>query len=210
MEVHPPHHPVHGWRDFAIHLIIVTIGLCIALFMEALVEHIHHRHLVREARETIRRELEINHKLAQSDIVALDREVAQQHANIISIHGLMSQGAKFHGSVTNFFDIEDFNEGAWRTARDTGALSYMPYDEVQRYSDLYSLQEFIDSQSAGNANRMFEAAAPFKMGYPAEALPKDVYASLLRDNSALEVLLTSSRQLLQQYDDRVAAELKDH
>ena len=38
MDVHAPHEPINTWRDFALHLIIVTIGLLIALSLEALVE----------------------------------------------------------------------------------------------------------------------------------------------------------------------------
>jgi hypothetical protein len=33
------------------------------------------------------------------------------------------------------------NATAWRTAASTGALSYMDYSEVQRYTRVYALQE---------------------------------------------------------------------
>lgn len=35
MEVHPPHEPIHSWRDFLLHLLTITIGLLIALGLEA-------------------------------------------------------------------------------------------------------------------------------------------------------------------------------
>jgi hypothetical protein len=34
IEVHPPEEPLHGWRDFLIHLATITIGLLIALSLE--------------------------------------------------------------------------------------------------------------------------------------------------------------------------------
>ncbi len=60
LDVHPPHTPVHGIRDFLLHLFTITIGLLIALSLEAAVEGMHHRHLVHQARENIRDEVREN------------------------------------------------------------------------------------------------------------------------------------------------------
>jgi len=38
MDVHPPHGAIHGWRDFFVHLIVITLGLLIALGLEGIVE----------------------------------------------------------------------------------------------------------------------------------------------------------------------------
>jgi hypothetical protein len=43
MDVHPPHLPIHTWKDFLLHLLTITIGLFIALTLEASIESIHHR-----------------------------------------------------------------------------------------------------------------------------------------------------------------------
>ena len=56
LDVHPPHTAVHGWRDFLLHILTITIGLLIALALEGAVTAIDHHRLVREARENIRRE----------------------------------------------------------------------------------------------------------------------------------------------------------
>ena len=44
MEVHPPDHPLRTWGDFWIHLGTITIGLLIALGLEATVEWAHRVH----------------------------------------------------------------------------------------------------------------------------------------------------------------------
>ena len=62
IEVHPPTEPVHGWRDFLVHLLTITIGLVIALSLEGCVEWRHHRHLVHEAEASLQREIESNAK----------------------------------------------------------------------------------------------------------------------------------------------------
>ena len=49
MDVHPVHHAPLTWRDFFVQLLMITIGLFIALTLQAAVESLHHRHLVRDA-----------------------------------------------------------------------------------------------------------------------------------------------------------------
>jgi hypothetical protein len=57
LDIDAPHEPIRTWKDFFLHLTTITIGLLIALMLEASVEWIHHRHLVHEARTNIREEL---------------------------------------------------------------------------------------------------------------------------------------------------------
>jgi hypothetical protein len=208
MDIHAPHQPVHSWRDFFTHIVIITIGLFLALMLEAGVDWLHHRHLVHEARANIRHELEDNHNAAQKDLVLIDKYIQLQKDNIAAIHGLMADGEKFKGSVNNRFSFDSPDTSAWHTARDSGALSYMPYDEVQRYSDIYSIGEFLDSHAIATADRDFIAAAPFKMGYDAGKLPPDAYTQLLRDNAAVEIQLETLKQVVQQFDKACVTELR--
>jgi hypothetical protein len=62
VDVHVPEKSIRTWKDFLLHLLTITIGLFIALTLEAAVESMHHRHLVREARANLRSEIEINHQ----------------------------------------------------------------------------------------------------------------------------------------------------
>src|ERR1700730_6337930 len=72
IDVHPPHEPIHGWRDFFIHLSTITIGLLIALSLEGCVEWQHHRHLVHEAEASLHAEI-------QSNESGLDNVLADVH-----------------------------------------------------------------------------------------------------------------------------------
>lgn len=60
LDVHPPEHGIHGIRDFFIHLLTITVGLLIALGLEATVEALHHRSERKEAEATLRQELTQN------------------------------------------------------------------------------------------------------------------------------------------------------
>jgi hypothetical protein len=66
LDVHPPHEPIHTWREFLLHIATITIGLLIALGLEGLVEWQHHRHLVHEAERSLRAEIQSNENAAQN------------------------------------------------------------------------------------------------------------------------------------------------
>ena len=208
MDIHPPSEPIHSWRDVLMHLGIITLGLFIALSLEGFVEYMHHRHIIAEARENIRKEIEDNHRSAQHDLVLLQKNIDLEKANIQAIHNLHDHPKDFHGSVTNTMSFESMEDAAWRTARDTGALAFMPYDEVQRYSDLYMLETLANNRAITAGESDFLAAAPFDMGIDPDQLPPDEYIRMLHDNAAVEIQLYTLKQFVQQFDDLCVAELK--
>jgi hypothetical protein len=208
MDIHAPLEPVHTWKEFALHLTIMTIGLFIALMLEGLVEYAHHRHIVAEARANIRQEIEINHEAAQKDLGYLQQNIGTIKANVQAIHELSRHPKNFHGSITNSMSFDSFDDAAWQTARDTGALSYMPYDEVERYSELYMLQDVVNHKAIDTGEESFRASAPVYMGYDIDNLPAEDYAAMLRGNAATQIDLVTLRQFVKQFDDLCVSDLK--
>jgi hypothetical protein len=144
LDVHPPHEPVHGWRDFFIHLATITIGLLIALSLEGCVEWQHHRHLVHEAEAGLQTEIKTNAgQLAgaledvRSEQKYLEQDVALMKKIIANPKVVNKE------EITINFHIRSFDDVSWKTAQSTGALSYMPYERAQEYSNLYSFQNEI-------------------------------------------------------------------
>jgi hypothetical protein len=188
MEVHPPHEPVHTWRDALTHIGLMTIGLFIALMLEGLVEYTHHKHLVREARENIHRELEANRKAAKNDVQDLKDNLKNQ-----KIEFTMS--------------YESLSDAAYRTARDTGALGYMSYDEVQRYAGLYAFQEQISTQATSILQHEAETIAPILASESEDfsQIPSGQYDDMLRNSGVnlmdVHLLTEFMQQLDQQYVD---------
>jgi hypothetical protein len=208
MDVHAPHQPVHTWKDFAIHLAVVTIGLFIALMMEAGVEYWHHRHIVAEASANIREEIKENQEAAQKNLGYVQQSVDTIKNNVKTLHVMMARPKDFHGSLTNTMRFESFHDAAWQTARDTGALSYMPYEEVQRYSDIYMFEHMVNQKATDTAERNFRASAPVYMGYDVDKLPDAEYVDMLRGNASTQMDLEVLKQYVQQFDDQCAKELK--
>lgn len=206
MEVHPPHEPVHSWREALTHIGLMTVGLFIALMLEGLVEYTHHKHLVREARENIRRELEENHSAAQHNIQHLKDSAAKVQAGITTLH-FMHSHPEAHGQQIEFtMSYEGLSDAAYRTARDTGALGYMSYDEVQRYAGLYAFQEEISTKATSILQHEAETIAPIIAENENFALiPPAQYEDMLRSTGVnlmdVRLLTEFMQELDQQYVD---------
>ena len=144
MEVHPPHGSIHSVKEFMVHLLAITVGLLIALGLEASVEWVHHRHLAQEARENISREFHDNQQAVARELNSLPKE-KEQLERILRVVSDMEYGraTKPVGDLT--WTNTHLGEDAWNTSSSTGAISYLKYDEVKQYSKLYAGQRLFNA-----------------------------------------------------------------
>ena len=209
MDVHPPHESIHTWRDALTHIAIMTVGLFIALMLEGLVEYGHHRSLVREARENIRQELEQNHKSVQENIAAVGKESALANKGLDAMR-YMRLHPQAHGQSISFqWSISDLHDAAWRTARDSGALGYMPLKEVQADADVYGLQTTVSNEAATLLTRQAELLAPV-LAHDAEfeKIPQAEYDEMLRTTAVNILDLMTLKQLMLGLDQSYADALR--
>lgn len=145
IDVHDPHEPIHGWRDFFIHLFTITIGLLIALGLEGCVGWMHHRHLVHEAQASLHVEIQNNANGIPGTIADLHKQQDILKRNITVLKYIIKNNkAPEHSSMEVNFSIHTLNNVSWKTAQATGALSYMPYPEAQEYSNIYVAQNDLE------------------------------------------------------------------
>jgi Skp family chaperone for outer membrane proteins len=170
LDVHPPNEPVHGWRDFFVHIATITIGLLIALSLERCVEWKHHRNLVHEAEESLREEIKTN---AQELAGALDEVKTEQKSlkeDVAVMNRIIANPKKVNSeNMTVNFRVRSFHDVSWRTAQSTGAVSYMTYREAQKYADIYSQQGEIAEAERQAVRDTTVAVGPFlnlKKGEP--------------------------------------------
>ena len=146
MDIEAPHGPIETWKDFFIHLCIITLGLLIALGLEGTVAHFHERSLVKEARANIRTEVVDNQKSIEASMKATSQE-KENMQNLLDYLELMKKNPAAHGSAEINFHMTNLNRASWNTAAATGAFGFMPYRDVKRYEDIYDSQnEFLLSQ----------------------------------------------------------------
>ncbi len=199
MDVHPPHEPVHTWRDALIHLGIVTVGLFIALMLEAAVEHWHHRELVHEARENIRRELEDNDRAVKQDLTTIDGETERVKAGLETMRYMRTHPNAQGQSITLQWTFSNLSDAAWRTARETGALGYMPYPEVQSDSGVYRLQDTVTGQMDALVKTQLELLAPmFAQGEHFDDISDAEYNRMLTNTATMEMDLMTLKQIMQE------------
>jgi hypothetical protein len=149
IDVHHPHEPIHGWRDFLLHLATITIGLLIALSLEGLVEWQHHRHLVHEAEASLHAEIQGNANRLPSIIADLHKH-ENELKNDITVLQYIQQNHKKPEPYSGFnlsFSFQEFADAGWKTAQSTNALSYMPYARADEYGLVYGIQaNFLAAQ----------------------------------------------------------------
>jgi len=141
LDVHAPHGSVHSWRDFLVHVAIITIGLLIALGLEQTAEFVHHRHEVAEARQALGRELELNRRAYAESIREFRRQTAALLNNVAVLHYIQQHPGtpeeELPGILVWHASPGTFTDSAWETAEHSGVTALMPQEDVRRYAALY-------------------------------------------------------------------------
>jgi hypothetical protein len=183
IEVHPPSEPVHGWRDFLLHLLTITIGLLIALSLEGLVEWRHHLQLVREAEESLQIEIKANAGNLQGVLDDLGHEqelLAQDVAVMKKI--IANPKVQNRDDLTINFRVRTFDDVSWKTAQSSGALSYMPYTQALAYSKIYSAQNEIGAAEHQAVRDTVVSVAPFLNTKKGDVNPSGDEAVKIKDH----------------------------
>ena len=165
---------VYSVRSFLLELGTITAGVLIALSVDSLREWQQHRSLVRQARETIAREIAANKREvdgALADAPARDARVA---AALALVERLMKGDAPTAMEMNLGLGLSELSQAGWQSAERTGALSHMDYAEVQKYSRLYALQELYELQQRRALERLAVAIALFSHGDPTTAPRADL------------------------------------
>jgi len=151
MDIHGLMGPVSSWREVITHLGIVTVGILIALGLEGTAEWVHHRHLVAEAHQNLKSEIADNRVELEKSLATLpasEKQVRTIIDKLDSIQGSDAGKAKPKSlDIRYSFDDARLANASWTTAQTTGALSFMGYADVKKYSAVYDLQrEYIELQ----------------------------------------------------------------
>ncbi len=211
MDVHPPHSPIHTWQDFLVHLFTITVGLLIALALEAGAESIHHRQLVAEARENLRREIAANHKICADNVTEIKGARDLLAKDIDQLRDLRAGRAPQQLDLHWKFSWNGYSNAAWNTARDSGAVPYMPLDTIEGYSGLYMQQAYVNEAGLSILLDETKAGAPLRIARdrkdPKEFAPVDVQ-TMLTASAEIDARLETLQSLMKSLDDDYVEALK--
>ena len=184
MDVHAPHEPIHTWRDFAIHLVVVTIGLFIALSLEAFIEHVHQRHLLHTAETNLHIELHDNRDYIVGDERQLNGTESELQQDIAILIARKSDPT-VAGPLSFRWQWNGMQDSAWTTARDSGALALMPFDTQQGWSSIYAQQASVNDQAAIYILDIYRAGAPTQGRTFAQLTPAELDQAIAGIQQAL-------------------------
>ena len=186
LDVHPPHESVHGWRDFTLHLVTITIGLLIALSLEGMVEWMHHRHLVHEAEQSLHGEIAANAKDLQKTLKEIDTEQKVLAQDVVVLKHVMADPKdKSNEHMSIDYHIGGFEDVSWKTAQSTGALAYMPYGDAETFSDIYGTQDALYAAEQQAARDAILSLAPFINGKDSDPDPTPAQAAEIESKIAV-------------------------
>jgi hypothetical protein len=152
LDVHPPPHAAHGWRDFFVHIATIVIGLLIALGLEQSAEGIHHRRQVRDARDAIAEERAANQHEFATATEFFRSETKRFQTNLAVLQYLQQHpGAApdtWPGTISWHCYVTTFSAAAWQTAQHLGVTARMAPAEVRQLEHLYYQLGVVQASSA--------------------------------------------------------------
>jgi hypothetical protein len=146
LDVHAPHEPSHTWKGFVIHIATITIGLLIAIGLEQLVEHFHHRHQAAEIAAKLKAESFENIATVRSDIRTCDQTLAAIKSIVASLDQKpsVSPAAPWMPPALPEARILKPSNSEWLIARDSALLQLLPSALVANYWKIEITREHAD------------------------------------------------------------------
>jgi hypothetical protein len=171
-DIHAAHASVRTWRDFFIHIAIITIGLLIAIGLEQGVEKLHHLHQRHQLQQDLLEEAKRNRDILTLDLglesqaawfreaLAATKTISGSAQAAITlpvtpcIPGTLGANGMDAVLRTKYFAPSD---AVWVTARDAGLIIHLPAEDARMYARLahnYSLQATARDRFAAACERI--------------------------------------------------------
>ena len=195
-------------NDYVFSFVTITLGVLIALLINGLVEWNNNRQLVTQARATIAQEIGENKRDLDVTLASFPDDRKRFDNAIKFANDMLATKKTAINELKLHLNFADVSSAGWRTAERTGALSHMPYTEVQRYSLLYDLQDLYTEQQREMLGQLASASAILAGDFnPDNPNPKDLEA--FRDRVLqLQSTLTIHEQMARRLAERYAEALK--
>ena len=151
MDIHAPEGPARSLKEFAIHILIVTIGILIALGLEGIRETVHEHHLIAETRATFQDELGADRRNLVKETANVEDRGSKLDSILRELPQLVTNPAELQRRVDGLHPAFYYFRGtSWGAAGSSGVLAYMHPEETNRFADAYfSIEsyQFISRQA---------------------------------------------------------------
>jgi hypothetical protein len=210
LDVHPPHHPVHAWKDFFIHIATIVVGLLIAVGLEQTVEHLHHRSQLAELRtaleqdnqKALRDEQAVEHYyLGQIAWITANIKDATQALKAITVphYTPIPPSLEQEGNAILTHPIDP----AWKAARASNLIEVMPQEDVKAFAEIdWMIDRGYEAERRfrESTRHAHDASAQFLTG-PGVApdLSNATHADIAEYISLLSAMRSNAEDQIEQY-----------
>lgn len=190
LDVHPPEHAAHTWRDFFIHIATICVGLLIAIGLEQTVEAIHHHHQREFLEEEMLDEAQENLNVMQPQIeyarrlsaFVLQHEQALEQAQA-DRNGVQVTFATGSRSLPELPILISPSRGTWTVATAAGTIALVPPELAKVYARVDLAAQFEkDAEDDLSHQLMRISTAALKAHLPARAAGPIHMTSAQRDD----------------------------
>jgi hypothetical protein len=150
LDVHPPEHAAHTWRDFFIHIATICVGLLIAIGLEQSVEAIHRHHereeliaALNQESQQILRDTERVENGTSGDVHSIQNFEAQVSDAARTRHPLEASTPHHKGSD---WDVPD--DPIYNAAKASTRTALLSDQEIVDYGEIDGLIQKVDSSYA--------------------------------------------------------------
>jgi hypothetical protein len=152
IDVHEPHHTIHSWRDFFVHIATIVVGLIIAVGLEQAVEHIHEHHELSETRAALVHEQLANEKLWAADEDDWRRTFAELKNNLVVLEYIKQHPGTSQNALPGDLSWNQYpftwKHAVWDAARQKGVVQRMSLNEANGYVDYYAIMSGMSEQQS--------------------------------------------------------------
>jgi hypothetical protein len=133
MEIHPPEHGIHSWREFLVHMATIVLGILIAIGLEQTVEWVHHRHQREQLNADLRDDI---HSVMAADAVDVQRG-AEMRAYMVALREAVDARragvpAKYVQKLGNV-NLMHPRMASWEAAKESGVADLLPAQQIRLY-----------------------------------------------------------------------------
>jgi hypothetical protein len=145
-DVHTPHNTVQSWKDFFIHIAIITIGLLIAVGIEQTVEAVHHLHQRHQLEYDLHEEA-----ISNREIILHDLKLEDQEKWFTAVQAIVDREVQHDGKLSFTTSVAPCapgtingpsvvyhppSESVWSTAKESNLVYLLPVEQARIYSRL--------------------------------------------------------------------------
>jgi len=146
LEVHPPDHALHSWRDFFVHMGTICLGLLIAIALEQSVEALHHHNELRELRVSLHEDDE----KTLHDCDRIDAYIRASNSHSAALAAQVRNSFAHHQplGIAPYQESGDWDlpgDPTWKAAKSSGLLALVPQNEIKLNSEINDIIDVFNA-----------------------------------------------------------------